>query len=47
MSRPDEHYPRVDVNPWSPERFAHKKHIVPTGRRRVSYARVVIGVGFA
>ena len=30
----------------SPERFVRKKHIVPTGRRRVSYARVVIGVGF-
>ena len=46
MFRPNEHYPRVDVNPWSPEIFVHKKHIVPTGRRRVSYARVVIGVGF-
>jgi hypothetical protein len=45
MFRPDEHYPRVDVNPWSPEIFVHKKHIVSTGSRRVSYARVVIGVG--
>ena len=46
MFRPDEHYPRDDVNPLSPEIFVHKKHIVPTVRRRVSYARVVIGVGF-
>jgi hypothetical protein len=46
MFRLDEHYPRDDVNPWSPGSFVHKKHLVPTDRRRVSYARVVIDFCF-
>ena len=46
MFHPDEHYPRDDVNPLSPEIFVYKKHIVPTGLLCVSSARVVIDFGF-
>jgi hypothetical protein len=46
MFRLDEHYPRDDVNPWFPDKLAGKKHIVPTDRRRMSYARIVIDFGF-
>ena len=46
MFRLDEHYPRGDVNAWSPESFVLKKHIGSTGLLRVGYARVVIDFVF-